>query len=48
LHNDKAETVQFLVRTFSIFGFDAQIWMLIVAFLIAAFVAFAWWSGSRR
>jgi hypothetical protein len=47
LLNNKAEAVEFLVRKFGIFGFDAQIWMLIVAFLIAAFAAFVWWSRSR-
>jgi hypothetical protein len=39
--------VQFLVQEFSLFGFKAQNWMLIVLFLVIAFMLFAWGTRSK-
>jgi hypothetical protein len=39
--------VQFLIGHFTFLGFDGQYWMIIVAALIAAFVAFAWRTRDR-
>jgi len=42
-----AEAVQFLIQPFSFFGFEAQNWMLIVFFLIVAFIFFVWRTRDR-
>jgi hypothetical protein len=42
-----AETVRFLVESFSFLGFEGQNWMLIVTGMIAAFVFFVWRTRDR-
>jgi disulfide bond formation protein DsbB len=39
--------VQFLVEPFSFFGFEGQNWMLIVFFLVVAFVVLVWRTRDR-
>jgi len=39
--------VQFLIQKSSFFGFDVQNWMLIVVFLVAAFIVFVWRSRDK-
>jgi hypothetical protein len=40
LHNKGAQTVQFLIQSFNIFGIEVQTWMLIVVVLIIGFIFF--------
>jgi hypothetical protein len=47
LHKKRAGAVGFLIQKFSFFGFEAQNWMLIVLFLIAAFIVFAWRTRDK-
>ena len=47
LRLNEASVVQFLVEPFTFLGFQGQYWMLIVAAMIAAYVAFAWKTGNR-
>jgi hypothetical protein len=42
VHKNRAEDVELLIQKFSFFGIEGQIWMLLVAFLIAAFVVVSW------
>ena len=37
----------FLIQKLSFFGFDVQIWMLIVVFLIAAFIVYIWRTRDK-
>jgi hypothetical protein len=39
--------VQFLVKGFSVLGFEVQNWMLIVVVLIAIFIFFVWKTRDR-
>jgi hypothetical protein len=39
--------LHFLVEHFSVFGFDGQYWMLIVAAIIAAFVLLVLGTSNR-
>ena len=48
LHNNGAESVQLLIKKFSLFGIEGQIWMLLVVFLIAVFVIIAWKTRDRN
>jgi hypothetical protein len=43
----RAGTVAFLIQKSSFFGFEVQNWMLIVLFLIAAFIVFAWRTRDK-
>ena len=38
---------QFLIQKSSFFGFGVQNWMLIVLFLVAAFIVFGWRSRDK-
>jgi hypothetical protein len=42
-----AKAVEFLIQEFSLFGFEGQNWMLIVVFLVAAFVTFVWRTRDK-
>lgn len=47
LHKMGASAVQFLVKNFSVLGFEVQNWMLIVVVLIAIFIFFVWKTRDR-
>jgi hypothetical protein len=45
---NEAGVVRFLVESFTFLGFQGQNWMLIVVAMIAAYLLFAWTTGSRK
>ncbi|WP_283806011.1 hypothetical protein [Bradyrhizobium sp. LTSP857] len=40
--------MDFLIQKFSIFGFDAQYWMLAGAAFVAIFIIFVWRTRDRN
>jgi hypothetical protein len=47
MHKNGAGLVQFLIQPFRFFGIEGQNWMLIVFFLVVAFVLYVWRTRDR-